>query len=215
MKDNSQLIPTENHDSQQHEYAFDCKLEAVFRVEAISRADAEKKLRKNFAAACCNGGMWPNGDPILFDARIGESPLLLNRIDGDLVEESAFEHLHVGKLIRNIFAKIEPYDIDAVISRAMMVDPDAYAAREGFEYQMRGVGCIDSSAVINPEYASVSGTTVGGVQEVLSEALTADGITRWPTGTAKFATTSKALYVVNGELLPQTAVSVVGSVQTS
>lgn len=50
----------------QNEYAFECTLNAAIRVRAKSRHDAEALLRRVVDSADCNGGAWPNGDPLLF-----------------------------------------------------------------------------------------------------------------------------------------------------
>jgi len=52
------------------EYAFDAKLFAAIRVEADSEDEARKKLEENADCMDCNGGAWPDGSPILFEASV-------------------------------------------------------------------------------------------------------------------------------------------------
>lgn len=68
-----------------HEYAFDCTLTAAIRVKGISREEAEEHLRAAMAAADCNGGEWPNGETILFEA--GLSGFVLYEVDDKPVED--------------------------------------------------------------------------------------------------------------------------------
>ena len=63
-----------------HEYAFDVTLKAAIRVKASDQAQAIALLEAVLDAAQCNGGMWPNGDPVLFEAS------LAGGIDQQLVE---------------------------------------------------------------------------------------------------------------------------------
>lgn len=65
---------TEQDSSSQelHEYAFDVKLQAVIRVKATSAESAKELLHNTFDAASCNGGAWPNGDPVLYEASTAE-----------------------------------------------------------------------------------------------------------------------------------------------
>ncbi len=72
-----------------HEFAFDCTLTAAIRVNAATRGEAEQLLRTLMDAADCNGGTWPNGDPVLFEASINDSPLELYEIDGEEVDKVA------------------------------------------------------------------------------------------------------------------------------
>ncbi|TES73098.1 hypothetical protein E2P84_22325 [Burkholderia cepacia] len=89
--------------------------------------------------------------------------------------------MQFAELIGRIFVHCTANDVDNVIARVMAVHPEADAASEPFEYQMRGVGCIDSDTVVNPEYADAS---VGHLRCLLKAALSADGITEWKSGTA-------------------------------
>lgn len=66
-----------------HEYAFDVKLFATIRVTAPSEFDARAMVRQHLDAADCNGGAWPNGDPILFEASIDDDELPCIEIDGE------------------------------------------------------------------------------------------------------------------------------------
>lgn len=64
------------------EYGFDVKLFAVIRVKAASEEDARRILSECAGGMDCNGGAWPDGNPILFNASIdGESDLI--EIDGE------------------------------------------------------------------------------------------------------------------------------------
>jgi hypothetical protein len=70
----------------EHEYAFDCTLTAAIRVKGTSREAAEDHLRAAMDAADCNGGSWPNGDPIVFEASVNDSDLALYEVDGQPVD---------------------------------------------------------------------------------------------------------------------------------
>jgi len=146
----------------------------------------------------------PNGDVILFEASVNHRPLVLYEIDDEVFQDTAFDQTRVGKLIRRIFAFIEPDDVDQVINRVMTVHPDGGAAGEPFEYQMRGVGCIGDKTILNPDFADASAHTVGSVQELMSGALLLDEITDWPIGTTKIALTAGALMVVHGRIVAPT-----------
>lgn len=78
---------------------------------------------------------------------------------------------HVSDLMNRIFSQCQQSDTESVISRLQTVHPDADAAGEGFEYQMRGVGVISETAKIAPEFSDMS---VGGVQQLLFVAIDAD-----------------------------------------
>jgi hypothetical protein len=69
------------------EYAFDCTLKAAIRIKAASRAEAEATIRDVLDGASCNGGAWPNGDPILFEASL-DGGLSLYEVDGKEVGQS-------------------------------------------------------------------------------------------------------------------------------
>ncbi|VWC79205.1 hypothetical protein BLA39750_01072 [Burkholderia lata] len=87
----------------------------------------------------------------------------------------------VGALLGRIFVHCSSNDVDNMVARVMGVHPEADATSEPFEYQMRGVGCIDSKAIVNSKFAGVS---VGSVRRLLEAALSADGIAEWRPGTA-------------------------------
>ncbi|MGA0553883.1 hypothetical protein ACO2TQ_35165 [Burkholderia sp. OKR4-1] len=87
----------------------------------------------------------------------------------------------VAALIERIFVHCTATDVDQVVARVMGVHPEADATSEPFEYQMRGVGCIDSKAIVSAEF---SGASVGSVRRLLEAALSADGIAEWRPGTA-------------------------------
>lgn len=55
-----------------HEYLFDVKLFASVRVKAKTEEEARKHLKVAFDCANCNGGAWPNGDPVIFEASLDE-----------------------------------------------------------------------------------------------------------------------------------------------
>lgn len=143
----------------QHEYAFDCTLTAAIRVRATSREEAEEKLRKVMDAADCNGGAWPDGEPILFEASVDDGPIVLFQVDGDEVDRAASPLPHVQAVLGQIFARCEPSEIDLVVNRVMGVHPDSAAAGEDFESQVRGTGCIGDAAVVCQEFSTISGRT--------------------------------------------------------
>lgn len=68
-----------------HEYAFDVKLVATIRVKAFSEAEARAKLKQHCDVLDCNGGAWPNGDPILFMASMDDGEDELFEVDGEHV----------------------------------------------------------------------------------------------------------------------------------
>lgn len=68
-----------------HEYAFDVKLCAAIRIRANSQAEALATLHDCVDTMDCNGGMWPNGAPILFEASIDDCSPLCFEIDGEPV----------------------------------------------------------------------------------------------------------------------------------
>ena len=63
----------------QREYSFDIKLLAAVRVKATSPDQARQLLHELFDSADCNGGAWPSGDPVLFEASLveGQEPVLV------------------------------------------------------------------------------------------------------------------------------------------
>ncbi|WP_420213369.1 hypothetical protein ACN8ZM_39810 (plasmid) [Burkholderia aenigmatica] len=70
------------------EFAFDSTVAIAIRVKAKSRQEAEERIREAFCAADCNGGAWPNGDPITFEASVNNAPLLMFQVDGEDVDDS-------------------------------------------------------------------------------------------------------------------------------
>ena len=63
----------------QREYSFDIKLLAAVRVKATSPDQAMQMLHNLFDCADCNGGSWPGGDPVFFEASLveGQDPVLV------------------------------------------------------------------------------------------------------------------------------------------
>jgi len=71
-----------------NEYAFDCTLTAAIRVKARTREQADAILRDVLNAADCNGGVWPNGVPVLFEASLNDSKPVLSEVNGVPVNEA-------------------------------------------------------------------------------------------------------------------------------
>lgn len=66
------------------QYKMDVKMFATITVEASSEEEARMIIDANCGVMDCNGGAWPNGDPILFEAAVdGEIDLI--EIDGEAV----------------------------------------------------------------------------------------------------------------------------------
>ena len=65
-----------------HEYAFDVKLVAAFRVTAPDEATARAILRDCLDCADSNFGAWPDGSPILAEATM-DAEADLYEIDGE------------------------------------------------------------------------------------------------------------------------------------
>ncbi len=60
-----------------NEYLFDVNLFATIRIKAESEDEARAMILDHLDCACVNAGVWPNGDPILFEASArGELPLI-------------------------------------------------------------------------------------------------------------------------------------------
>ena len=58
-------------------YLFDVKLFASIRIDAETPEQAEQMIREALDCASVNAGVWPNGDPILFEASVdGELDLV-------------------------------------------------------------------------------------------------------------------------------------------
>jgi hypothetical protein len=71
----------------EHEYLFDVKLFAAIRVKAASQQIARALLKEHIDGMSCNGGAWPNGEPILFEASMDdEEGDDLIEVDGEPVE---------------------------------------------------------------------------------------------------------------------------------
>ena len=63
-------------------YKMDVKMFASITVEASSEEEARNIIADHCDTMDCNGGAWPNGDPILFEAYIdGEIDLI--EVDGE------------------------------------------------------------------------------------------------------------------------------------
>lgn len=75
-------------DGEDHEFAFDLKLNVALRVTAKGFDDAVKKLKEKLDCADANFGAWDNGNPILGEATLN-GPVTkdtLFEIDGDVPE---------------------------------------------------------------------------------------------------------------------------------
>lgn len=166
------------------EFSFDFTLTAAISVKALSRAQAESQIRKVFDAACCNGGAWPDGEPVLFEASINDAPLALFGVDGNDVSAVVAPQTHVGALMAGLFVASVPADVDGVIGSLLAVPADAKAAGEDFEHRMRIQGCVGEAAVFHADCASDSGFTVADAQAWLRIAMLADGFSDWPAGSA-------------------------------
>ena len=60
-----------------NEYLFDVNLFATIRIKAESEDEARAMILDHLDCACVNAGVWPNGDPILFEASArGELPVI-------------------------------------------------------------------------------------------------------------------------------------------
>ena len=70
----------------QREYAFDVRLWATIRVQAKTEAEARDLIKRHMHCADCNGGAWPDGSPILFEASPEDGEPDLIEIDGEAVE---------------------------------------------------------------------------------------------------------------------------------
>jgi hypothetical protein len=65
-----------------HEYTFDIRLRASTTVKAEHGDQALEMVRAVFECADCNGGAWPNGEPVLFEASLNQRPDI-GLIDGE------------------------------------------------------------------------------------------------------------------------------------
>jgi hypothetical protein len=78
------------------EYAFDCKIMAAIRVNAVSVEDGETQLREALASGSINAGAWRNGDPIIFAASL-DGALDLVEVDGEaMIPETAASSITQG-----------------------------------------------------------------------------------------------------------------------
>lgn len=67
------------------EYTFDIHLQAAVTVKAGTGSEALRMVQAVFECADCNGGTWPNGDPVLFEASLSQRPDI-GLIDGQVRE---------------------------------------------------------------------------------------------------------------------------------
>lgn len=59
------------------EYVFDVKMFATVRIRARKEGVARRYLNEAFDCMSVNAGVWPNGDPIVFEAsQDGEADLV-------------------------------------------------------------------------------------------------------------------------------------------
>jgi Zn finger protein HypA/HybF involved in hydrogenase expression len=56
------------------EYTFDFVLRAAVTVKAENADLALEMVQAVFECADCNGGAWPNGEPVLFEASLKQRP---------------------------------------------------------------------------------------------------------------------------------------------
>jgi len=74
-------------------YTFDVKMFAAIRVKAESEDAARELVRENLECADCNGGAWPDGSPILFEASVDDDELpCLRRVLGLRVRDESPRH---------------------------------------------------------------------------------------------------------------------------
>ncbi|OSZ33055.1 hypothetical protein BVZ28_13650 [Alcaligenes faecalis] len=66
-------------------YTFDTALTATFTLQAESEDQARRILKEMLDCADCNGGLWPDGQPILFEASLTGDASLVS-INDDFVE---------------------------------------------------------------------------------------------------------------------------------
>lgn len=78
---------------------------------------------------------------------------------------------NLQKLMQELFERGTQEDHDGVVRRVTSVHPEADAAFENFEYQMKGTGAISADAQIATKYADC---LVGDVQDLVYQALRAD-----------------------------------------
>ena len=68
-------------------YTFDVSLIAAVTVRAESETHARAMIARVFDCADCNGGVWPNGAPVLFEASIDGAPDLADDLQDDPFEK--------------------------------------------------------------------------------------------------------------------------------
>ena len=85
----------------QREYSFDIKLLAAVRVKATSPDQARQLLHELFDSADCNGGAWPSGDPVLFEASLveGQEPVLVTHDGHDAPVDPASTTIPQGLVV--------------------------------------------------------------------------------------------------------------------
>lgn len=63
------------------EFSFDLTLLATVTVDAATEAGARLIILDHFQCADCNGGLWPSGEPVLFEASIDGEPKFFDHGD--------------------------------------------------------------------------------------------------------------------------------------
>lgn len=69
-------------------------------------------------------------------------------------------------VVRQLFQSISEEEITNVISRVMGVHPEAGAAAENCEEQLRGVGCISGDTKMKPQFATYS---LGAIRKLFEQ----------------------------------------------
>lgn len=64
-------------------YTFDTTLTATFTLQAKSEEQARQFLTETLDCADCNGGLWPDGNPILFEASLAGDVSFVSTNDDD------------------------------------------------------------------------------------------------------------------------------------
>lgn len=77
-------------------YTFDMHLKAAVTVNGSTADEALAMLEKAMDSANCNGGSWPSGEPILFEASLDQRPSI-GLIDG---EDASIVTLHDWQELR-------------------------------------------------------------------------------------------------------------------
>lgn len=84
---------------------------------------------------------------------------------------------HAEQVVKAMFVQINAEEVDAVVSRLTSVHPDACAAGEPCEYQLRGAGAISATTMMKSHFAN---KTIREIQKNLFDALEKDrGIPRY------------------------------------